>query len=164
LNNRINMRNLFRNSPIKERRDQIVDDHGIEAENIFERYEDIFNVPLLSDAAIITTQDRMHVEPCILALEKGYHVLLEKPMALTEEDYRKMAQVCRQAGLTLNICHVLRYTHFFSKIKQIIDQGIIGDVYTVKRDRLIIVLKRWRDNSSPVPFTLLQRCPGFGFR
>ena len=40
----------------------------------------------LADCAFITTQDRMHLEPAITFASKGYHLLLEKPMSVDENE------------------------------------------------------------------------------
>ncbi len=117
--------------PVKERRDNVVHKHKIASDNIFSSWEDLFKNPPLAEGAIITTQDIMHVGPAVAALEKGYHVLLEKPMALTREECGKLVAASHSTGLTLNICHVLRYTRFFSTIKSILSKGILGDIYTM---------------------------------
>ena len=54
-------------------------------ENRFDTWEDVFNRPKFADAVIITTPDNLHYGPCMKALELGYDVLLEKPIA----PYRK---------------------------------------------------------------------------
>ncbi len=117
--------------PIKERREKIANKHKIASGNIFNSWEKLLKKPPIADGAIITTQDTMHVGPAVTALENGYHVLLEKPMALTREECDKLLSASRDTGLTLNICHVLRYTHFFSTIKSILSKGIIGNIYTI---------------------------------
>ncbi|MCP4756239.1 MAG: Gfo/Idh/MocA family oxidoreductase [Proteobacteria bacterium] len=117
--------------PVAERREKTVARHGITADRAFDTWEDILERPLMADGAIIATQDSMHVEPAVKALEKGYHVLLEKPMALTRDECRRMVDTANRTGMTLNVCHVLRYTEFFAAIKSIIEQGLIGDVITI---------------------------------
>ena len=65
------------------------------------------------DVAFVCTQDQMHTKPTLLALEKGYHVLLEKPMAHRLEDCIKIVNKVEETGRILGVCHVLRYTGFF---------------------------------------------------
>ncbi|MBN1636012.1 MAG: Gfo/Idh/MocA family oxidoreductase, partial [Deltaproteobacteria bacterium] len=72
--------------PIKERREKIAAAHNIPSRNIYSSWDTILAQPVMADGAIIATQDRMHVEPVVKAMHQGYHVLLEKPMALTQED------------------------------------------------------------------------------
>ena len=117
--------------PVKERRQRLASIHGLDASAMYDSWQDILDRPKMADGAIIATQDTMHVEPAVKALEKGYHVLLEKPMALTLENCNAIVDASKRTGLTLNICHVLRYIDFFWKVKSIIDSGIIGDVLTI---------------------------------
>ena len=69
--------------PIEERRRRIARLHGIPDTSAFGSWEELLNRPAMADGAIIATQDGLHTAPAIRALEAGYHVLLEKPMALT---------------------------------------------------------------------------------
>jgi predicted dehydrogenase len=117
--------------PNKTRREKLAKAHGIGPSSQFEVWEDILSQTQMADGAIIATQDNLHVEPAVKALELGYEVLLEKPMALTRKDCGILVETSKKTGRTLNVCHVLRYTDFFSKIKSIISDNIIGDVYTI---------------------------------
>ena len=66
--------------PDKERRESFAKRHNIPEELCFESYEELLGKEKLADCAMICTMDRMHYEPTIMALKKGYHVLCEKPM------------------------------------------------------------------------------------
>ena len=61
----------------------------------------------------------------------GYHVLLEKPMAVSEEECKEITAACERSNVFLAVCHVLRYFPPVVKIKEIIDSGAIGDVMTI---------------------------------
>lgn len=89
---------------------------------------DILAKPKLADVMIIGTQDHYHVEPCLAALEKGYDVLLEKPVATTLAPVLKLEKAVARSGRKVMICHVLRFTPFYQKVKQLLDSGIIGDI------------------------------------
>ena len=65
------------------RRERFAADHDLADEVCFESWEHLVAQGQLGDAAIVTTQDQMHVAPAVAAMEAGYHVLLEKPMAHT---------------------------------------------------------------------------------
>ena len=64
--------------------------------------------------------------PAVAFANKGYHVLLEKPMAVTESDCVEIAKACENNGVYLAVCHVMRYFPPVVKIKEIIDSGVIG--------------------------------------
>ncbi|MBQ7374176.1 MAG: Gfo/Idh/MocA family oxidoreductase [Clostridia bacterium] len=79
-----------------------------------------------SDALVIATQDRDHVDMCIRALELGYDVLLEKPITPVKEDLYRLLDAQKKYGGKVVVCHVLRYAPAFVKIKELLDSGVIG--------------------------------------
>ena len=68
----------------------------------------------------------MHFEPVTKALEKGYHVLCEKPMSPDAAEIVTMGSMAEKYGRILMICHVLRYSSFFSRIKNLIEEDRLG--------------------------------------
>ena len=74
--------------PDKERRESFAKRHNIPEELCFESYEELLGKEKLADCAMICTMDRMHYEPTIMALKKGYHVLCEKPMSPDKKEIR----------------------------------------------------------------------------
>jgi predicted dehydrogenase len=77
--------------PDQDRRAAFAAEHGIPAERAFADWRDLLAGGRLADAVIVATQDRMHLQPAVRAAELGYHILLEKPMAPTEEATVRMA-------------------------------------------------------------------------
>lgn len=77
--------------------------------------------------------DDMHTAPAVQALKMGYDVLLEKPMANTEAECKQIAQAAAESGRVLSVCHVLRYTPFYSTFKKLIDDGVPGKVLCVQQ-------------------------------
>ena len=65
--------------------------HYIKEQGVFSNWEQLLNAPKMADAVIIATQDADHVEPAVAAAQKGYDILLEKPMATNEEGCRRIA-------------------------------------------------------------------------
>lgn len=72
--------------PNQYRNDKYAKDHNIVKENRFQTWEDVFRRPKFADAIIISTPDNLHYGPCMKALEMGYDILLEKPIAPTEKN------------------------------------------------------------------------------
>ena len=99
--------------PDPERRARVADEHDIDDAHTFDSWDALIAKGQLGQGAIVTTQDQMHVEPAVAALEAGYHVLLEKPMAHTLEGCVKLVQTAERTNRTLQICHVLRYSPFW---------------------------------------------------
>lgn len=117
--------------PDKVRRDYIADRYGIPEDMRFADYHDLFKSDVKADAAIICTPEAKHTEPCVLALEAGYHILLEKPIAQTYEDCLMIASKAKEKNLKVSVCHVLRYHPLFRKIKELIDSGKYGKIISI---------------------------------
>jgi predicted dehydrogenase len=90
------------------------------------------NVDRFADCALITLPDREHYEAVIQLANKGYHILLEKPMATTIEHCKQIVQVCQDNNVLLGVCHVLRYLPVVKKIKQLIDDNVIGKLISIQ--------------------------------
>lgn len=118
--------------PDPKRREAFSREHGIPADRVYERWEDLAAAPRLADAVVIATQDAMHVEPAVAMAGLGYQILLEKPMAATEEGARKIVEAARSAGVLLAVCHVLRYAPYTMSLRSLIDRGAVGEIVSVE--------------------------------
>ena len=118
--------------PDKYRRERLVKEHNIPQENCFESWEDFVKVPRLCDAVAICTQDYLHEAPAIACANLKYDILLEKPMAPTAEACKRIADAVKANGVTLAVCHVLRYTAFTRILKDILKSGEIGDIISLQ--------------------------------
>jgi predicted dehydrogenase len=105
--------------------------HGIDERKAFATWEQFAAEPRMCDAVVISTMDQDHAGPAIACLEKGYSLLLEKPMATTLEDCRAIESAHRRAGTIASVCHSLRYHKGFARLKELVQEGRIGDVLTV---------------------------------
>ncbi|MHA1909274.1 MAG: Gfo/Idh/MocA family protein [Candidatus Thorarchaeota archaeon] len=114
-------------------RDKMAQDHTIAPENVFNDWKEIVVRERFADAAIVTTPDALHVEPAIALAKKGYHILLEKPMAPDEEGCRKITKAVLDNDVILSVGHVLRYTMYTKKLKELLDSGVIGDIVSLQR-------------------------------
>jgi predicted dehydrogenase len=88
------------------------------------------------DAVAIATPARTHAEIAIAALEAGKHVLVEKPLASTLEDARRMVQAAADHGRALMLDHTFCYTPAVRQIRELIADGVIGDVLYVDSVRI----------------------------
>ena len=117
--------------PLKHRREYIAKLHGIPEEMCFESWEPLLALGKIADAAIVSTMDRDHFAPAMAAIEVGYNLLLEKPVAPTLEECRAIEKAATEKGVYVLVCHVLRYNKFFRALKKLIDDGRIGKVINV---------------------------------
>jgi len=93
-----------------------------------------------ADIAIIGTQDALHVQPCLSAMENGYDILLEKPIATNVDDILKVQKASARLGRKVLVCHVLRYTPFYRKAREIVKSGVLGDIVSINATEGV---KRW---------------------
>ncbi|CAL1545271.1 unnamed protein product [Lymnaea stagnalis] len=118
--------------PNKIRRERMVQAYDIAENKIFTDWRDAAKQEKFADFVIIATVDQDHKDPAVAFARLGYHILLEKPMAVTEKDCREIVDVCREHNVKLAVGHVLRYTAWVNKIKEIITSGQIGDVVSIR--------------------------------
>lgn len=149
------------------RRDICVKEHNIKDENVFTTWEDLLAKDRLADAIIIANNDESHYEPTKLALEKGYHVLLEKPMSNKLEDIVMLGELAKQyPNQVFMICHVLRYTTFFAKLKEIVDSKELGELVSIQHNENIgywhfahsFTRGNWRNSNETSPLILAKSC------
>ncbi len=84
-----------------------------------------------ADIVMVTMPDALHYDPAIMALESGYHLLLEKPISPTEEQCREVIDCALKNKRLVIIGHILRYTAYFAHIKALIDSGELGEVVSI---------------------------------
>jgi UDP-N-acetylglucosamine 3-dehydrogenase len=89
------------------------------------------------DAVSIVTMWDQHTEPTISALEAGKHVFLEKPIASTVDDCRKIIAAAAKAKGVLQIGHICRFNPRYRAAKQAIDEGRIGKIVSLASRRNI---------------------------
>ena len=97
----------------------------------FDSAEELLAEDKLADVIIIGTQDNYHFEPAKKALEKGYHILLEKPAAQTLEEVLELTRLAEKYDRKILLCFVLRYTKFYSKVHEIVSSGRLGSIISM---------------------------------
>lgn len=151
--------------PDETRRREFAQKHQIPETMQFESYEELLEQEKLADCAMVCTQDKMHYEPVIKALEKGYHVLCEKPMSPNKQEIMEMGAMAEKSDRILSICHVLRYSPFFTKIKSLLEDGKIGRLMSIQQIEEVgywhhahsFVRGNWRNAEESSPM-ILQKC------
>jgi len=147
-------------------RERMAQQHGIDADGVFSDWRDLADRPRLADAAIIATQDAMHVGPAVALAQKGYHLLLEKPMAPDEEGCRQIVAAALKAGTVFAVCHVMRYTAYTQRLKQMLDAGAIGDLVSIQHLEPVghwhqahsFVRGNWGNEAESSPMLLAKSC------
>ena len=142
------------------------DEHNVPLEMRFNSGEELLAQPKLADLIFICTQDRQHYAHAMAALEKGYDVILEKPISPSLKECKEIALKAQECGRKVLVCHVLRYTPFYKKLKDLIDSGVIGEVCTVNAEEGVgywhqahsFVRGNWRNSAESSPMILAKCC------
>ncbi|KAL1021319.1 hypothetical protein UPYG_G00011730 [Umbra pygmaea] len=145
-------------------REKLQREHKVADHNIFTDWHDIVEREKFADAVFICTPDRHHKDPAVALAKKGYHILLEKPMATTAEDCSEIVRTSIESGVMLAVCHALRYDPVIHKIKVLLDSGVVGDVAHIQHFEPVgffhfahsFVRGNWR-NEAESSFALLAK-------
>ena len=115
----------------KSRLELCKEHHKGENIDYFMNDDEFFKAGKLGDLCVVSTLDETHVKHALAALNCGYDLLLEKPIACNEEDCVKIYETATALNRKVTVCHVLRYAPFFSIIKNELETGNYGKVETI---------------------------------
>jgi predicted dehydrogenase len=118
--------------PRAEWRERLALEHQLPPERCFDTWEALAAQPRLAHAAIIATQDALHLDPAVALAKLGYHLLVEKPLAPTETDCACIVAAVKESGVILAVGHVLRYTRYTKKLKEVLASGAIGEIVSIQ--------------------------------
>ena len=151
--------------PRENRRNEFGQQHGIPPEMRFASHKELLARPKIADAVINATMDQDHYATALPLLEAGYHMLLEKPISPTENEVRGLITAAKDKNLKVMICHVLRYAPFYSRIKEVLVSGEVGDIVSMRTSENVsyhhmavgYIRGKWSrlDRSTPM---LLAKC------
>ena len=141
-------------------------EYGVKRENFYTDEDEFFAKGKLADALVIATLDDLHYGQTMRALEVGYDILLEKPIALTLEECESIRDKAVELGRKVVICHVLRYTPLYTKMKELLDSGAIGDIVCLDVTEDIgyyhyahsFCRGNWRNTDVGAPLILAKNC------
>src|SRR2546422_170629 len=81
------------------------------------------------DAIAVITPVCTHFELAKAALENGKHVFIEKPFTSTTQQAEELIELAERKNLTIMVDHTFLFTGAVRKIRQLIDEGVLGDLY-----------------------------------
>jgi len=84
------------------------------------------------DIVDVCTQNRLHAPMTISALNAGAHVLVEKPIAINTAEAKKMLEIARKNKKKLMVAQHMRFEAGAEKLKEMVDKGVLGKVYTAE--------------------------------
>ena len=99
------------------------------------------------DAVVIATETPLHFELALAALKAGKHVFVEKPMARTSEEAAILREEAEERDLRLMVGHLLMYHPAFIYVRNLIENGDLGDVYYLYSVRVNLGIIRQNENA-----------------
>jgi predicted dehydrogenase len=152
--------------PRPDRRAAAATEFGVSGEWSVGDWAELATRPDLDvDAVVVATPDRQHTAPALAFLARRLPLLLEKPMAPSEDEARQIVAAAERADVVVCVAHVLRYSAYTTTIKSTLAAGAIGEVVAVEHLEPVgwwhfahsYVRGNWRreDESSPM---LLAKC------
>ncbi len=138
--------------------------YGVKDEELFSSEEKFFEKKR-ADVLIVATLDGLHCRQTVKALSLGYDVLLEKPVAPTMKECDEIYAAAKKFGHDVVVCHNLRYTPFYQKLKTLIADGVIGEVLSVEQAENVayshymcsFIRGKWHSSKETSPI-ILQKC------
>ena len=114
---------------IEERSKELAGKYGA---NSYTSVEQLLEGSQETDVVAVCTPNGLHAEHTIKALQSGFHVLCEKPMALTVADCSNMINAAEKAGRQLFIVKQNRFNPPVAAVKKLIDEGRLGRIHSVQ--------------------------------
>ena len=153
--------------PNEQKRNLFKKMYNIDEKNVFKDWQSLLENDKIADAIIIANNDEDHFNPTKIALEKGYNVLLEKPMSNKLDEVIELGNLAKiHSDKVFMVCHVLRYTPFFTELKRIIDSKELGELVNISHHENIgywhfahsYTRGNWRDSNTTSPLILAKSC------
>lgn len=153
------------------RRNKAAECFSLKPTQCYSDYKDFFRSSIRPDAVLICTPEDMHFEPCMMAIRKGCHVLLEKPIAQTLEECIAISNAAKEKGVLVAVCHVLRHHPYFMKIKQLIASKELGQIISINHRSSVgidrsthgFVRGMWRKEEITNPMLISKCCHDIDF-
>ena len=114
------------------------------------------------NAVYIATPPSSHATYAIMSMKAGKPVYVEKPLASSYIDCQRINRVCEQTGVPCFIAYYRRYLPYFQKVKQLVHEGVIGQVVNVQI-RFAVPPRDLDYNSTNLPWRVQRDIAGGGY-
>lgn len=96
---------------------------------------------------MLATPARSHAELALRAIERGRHVLIEKPLALSLDEAREVVRAAEAAGVVGMVGHLMVYHPGVQALRQLVDAGELGEIYYLTSTRANLGRARSDENA-----------------
>jgi predicted dehydrogenase len=153
-------------------REKVAKAYDISDEKCFSDYKEMIHYMekhgrIDAEAVMICVQDAMHTEVALAFAKYKYHMLLEKPMAISAQDCKLIVQAVEEQGIMFAVCHVLRYSFLTQRVKQLLDkENAVGQIMHVQHLEPVgwfhfahsYVRGNWRNENTSTFMLLAKAC------
>jgi scyllo-inositol 2-dehydrogenase (NADP+) len=134
-----------------ERREQATRDHP--SATLYASTDDLWVDAEVYDLAVVATANRAHAPLSVQALERGFAVVVDKPMAATLADAEGMVGAAEASGRLLSVFHNRRWDADFLTVRKLVEAGALGELTRLESrfDRFREAPKEgaWREEADP---------------
>ena len=149
----------------EEKLEELGNEFNVPQEFRFNDFEVLNSKERLSDIIIIATCDADHFYQTKAALNKGYDILLEKPISPDRLECIEIEKLATKLKRNVTVCHVMRYTAYYRKLKQLINANVIGKIIGINQVENVaywhqahaFVRGNFRNSKETSPM-ILQKC------
>ncbi len=149
-----------------EKRDRARQLFGTPEDMLFEDPLELIRSVPEADALIVASMDRDHFAHAMGGLERGWDLLLEKPISPDPLECLRICQKAEETGKSVTVCHVLRYSPFFIRLREILDSGRLGKIVAIEHTENIgnfhmahsFVRGNWRSSALSSPIIMQKSC------
>ena len=151
--------NEFKLSEAKKR-------YGLSDDRLFKTFAEFAEKKIPCDFVINATMDQYHHETALEILEAKYDMLIEKPIVPNEKELMDIKNLADKNGCKVFVCHVLRYTPYYRKVKEIINSGVLGTIMTMEMNEHVCMAHyltsyargKWNSEATCGSGLLLAKC------
>lgn len=151
--------NVFRLEEARQR-------YGLSEDQAFTDLDEFLKRKIPCDLVINAVMDEMHYVTAMKILKAGYDMLLEKPITPNPKELLEIRDTANENGCNVFVGHVLRYTPFYSTIKDMIEKGELGQIYSIEMDEHValphfidsFVRGKWHDENECGSPLILAKC------
>ncbi len=151
--------------PDPVRREKFARDHQIPTDLQFNTWQEALEAKIPANAVLNATQDEMHHDSAIPALQPDM-TCCSKTYRPHLQETLEIIRTAEELGRTLVICHVLRFTDFFTKVNEIVKSGRLGKVVNISHSENVsyyhmahsYVRGNWRNTEIAAPMILAKCC------
>ncbi len=150
----------------KLRKDEARARYSLPAERAFDSVEAFIAAGIECDIVIDATMDRAHYPTAMALLAAKYNILLEKPVCPNKEELLDIQRAAHENDCKVIVCHVLRYTSFYSAVKKVLSEGKLGRLRSIQMTEHVgmahfidsFVRGKWNNEEECGSGLLLAKC------